>query len=98
MARAPRPPLLQAELERMARERLETERLATHDSRRALARTCLECLGSCALGLFIMAFALHTTDVMMGKVYWYGGMAVGYSGILMALIGAHRRGEQRGDR
>jgi hypothetical protein len=44
-----------------------------------------------------MAFAFHTTDVTLGKALLYGGMAVGYSGILIALVGAYRRGEQRGD-
>lgn len=97
MVRATRPPLLQAELDRMAQERSETERLANRESQRALARACLECLGSCALGLFIMAFGFHTTDVLLGKVFFYGGMVVGYSGILMALVSAYRRGEQRGD-
>lgn len=97
MVRASRPPLLQAELERIAQEHLETERSANRESRRALVRACLECLGSCALGLVIMAFAFHTTDPVLGKVYFYGGMVVGYSGILMSLVGAYRRGEQRGD-
>ena len=60
-------------------------------------RACFECLGSCALGLFIMAFGFHTNDLLMGKVFFYGGMVVGYSGILIALVVAYRRGEERGD-
>jgi hypothetical protein len=44
-----------------------------------------------------MAFAFHTTDVTLGKAFLYGGMTVGYGGILIALVGAYRRGEQRGD-
>ena len=97
MVRAPRPPLLQAELERIARERFETERLADREARRALVRASLECLGSCVIGLVIMAFAFHTTDVMLGKAFLYGGMVAGYGGILIALVGAYRRGEERGD-
>ena len=97
MPRAPRPPLLQAELERIAKERFQTERLANRQSRFALIRACLECLGSCGLGLVIMAFGFHTSDLLMGKVFFYGGMVVGYSGILIALVGAYRRGEERGD-
>ena len=44
-----------------------------------------------------MAFGFHTTDVLMGKAFLYGGMVVGYAGILLALVGAYRRGEERGD-
>jgi hypothetical protein len=97
MPRQPRSPRLQAELDRIAQEHIENERVANRDSRRQLARVCLECLGSCSVGLVIMAFAFHTTDVTLGKGLLYGGMAVGYSGILIALVGAYRRGEQRGD-
>jgi hypothetical protein len=97
MPRAPRPPRLQAELDRIARERLETERLANRQSRGALARACLECVGSCVLGLVIMAYGFHTTDVLVGKAFLLGGMAVGYTGMLIALVGAYRRGEERGD-
>jgi len=97
MPRAPRPPRLQAELDRIAQERFETERLANSQSRRALARACLECLGGCVAGLVIMAFGFHTTDVLIGRALLYGGMAVGYTLIVIALVGAYRRGEERGD-
>ncbi len=97
MARTPRPPRLQAELDRIARERGESEREANRESWRELARACFECIGSCVLGLVIMAFAFHTTDVVMGKALLAGGMAVGYAGIAVALYRAYRRGEERGD-
>ena len=63
----------------------------------ALVRACLECIGSCCLGLVIMAFGFHVDDLELGKVFYYGGMVVGYGGITIALWGAYRRGEERGD-
>jgi hypothetical protein len=93
----PRPPRLQAELDRMEREYAELERDAQSVTRRELLRASLECLGWCAVGVFIMAFAWHVNDVLIGKAFLYGGMAVGYSGITYALVGAYRRGEERGD-
>jgi hypothetical protein len=81
----------------MVAERFETERLANRIMRRELVRTCLECFGSCFVGLVIMAVGFHVKDVELGKIWLYGGMIVGYVGILTALAGAYRRGEERGD-
>ena len=92
-----RSPRLQAELERIARERLEAERQVSRVYRRELLRVCLECLGSSFLGLFCMAFALHTSDAGYGAIAWWGGMVVGYSGIALSLISAYIRGDRRGD-
>src|SRR6266571_4827854 len=97
MPRSTRPARLQQELDRIASERLEAERQANRVYRWALVRACFECIGSCALGLVVMAFAFHVSDPGLGKVFLYGGMVVGYSGITMALWGAYRRGEERGD-
>jgi hypothetical protein len=44
-----------------------------------------------------MAFAFHTTDEQLGRIFLLGGMVVGYTGITIALAGAYYRGEQRGD-
>jgi len=43
----------------MVAERFETERLANRIMRRELVRTCLECFGSCFVGLVIMAVGFH---------------------------------------
>ncbi|HSQ30395.1 MAG TPA: hypothetical protein VLN49_11130 [Gemmatimonadaceae bacterium] len=92
-----RSPRLQAELERIARERLEAERQVSRVYRRELLRVCLECLGSSFLGVFCMGFALHTNDAGYGAIAWWGGMVVGYSGIALSLISAYIRGDRRGD-
>ena len=97
MPLSPRPARLQAELDRIGRERAQTEREANRVYRWALVRACLECIGSCCLGLVVMALAFHVSDPQLGKVFLYGGMVVGYGGITIALWAAYRRGEQRGD-
>lgn len=90
-------PRLDAELERIARERLESEREVARGYRRELARVCAECLTSAFLGLFCMAYALHTTDRDIGAIAFLGGLVVGYSGITLSLASAYVRGERRGD-
>ena len=81
----------------MAAEHLETERDVQRMTRRALVRASAECLGSCFIGLLIMAVGFHVNDVPLGKVFFYGGMVVGYAGITVALARAYRAGEERGD-
>jgi hypothetical protein len=81
----------------MARERLAAEREVERTYRRELVRTCVECLGSCLLGLFCMAYALHSNDQGYGQIAFWGGMVIGYTGIFLSLIGAYQRGEERGD-
>jgi hypothetical protein len=88
---------LQAELERIALERLASEREATRQSRRELARACLECIVSCLAGVVLLGLAFHTNDHATGMIFFYGGLVVGYSGITLALWGAYRRGQERGD-
>ena len=90
-------PRLDAELERIARERLEAQRLVSRGYLRELARVCLECLGCAFLGLFCMAYALHTRDPGIGAIAWWGGLVVGYIGITFSLASAYLRGERRGD-
>ena len=92
-----RSPRLQAELQRIARERLEAEQQVSRVYRRELLRVCVECLASSFLGVFCMAFALHTGDAGYGAIAWWGGMVVGYSGITLSLISAYIRGDRRGD-
>jgi hypothetical protein len=92
-----RPPRLQAELDRMAARNYEAEHEARRASRRDLLRVSVQCIGSCVFGLVIMAFGLHTDDEVIGKIFWWGGMTLGYAGIFTALHMGYRRGEERGD-
>ncbi len=81
----------------MAAERVEAEEQASRITRRELAKVCLQCLGSSALGAVCMGYSWHVTDPDTGKIFWWGGMALGYSCITIALVTAYRRGEARGD-
>lgn len=81
----------------MARERHEAERLVSLGYWRELMRVCAECLASACLGLFCMAYALHTSDRGIGAIAWWGGLVVGYSGITLSVSSAYLRGERRGD-
>jgi hypothetical protein len=94
---APKSPRLQAELERIGRERMAASREADRAYRRELVRVCAECLLSCALGLILMAFAFHTTDAQMGQIYLFGGMLVDVVGVMVSVLAAYRRGQERGD-
>ena len=81
----------------IGRDRLEQEREVTRARRFELARVCLECLGSCALGLLCLGYGLHTTDPSVGAIAWWAGMLVGYGGITLSLSTAYLRGIRRGD-
>ena len=90
-------PALKAEYERIARERFAAERLVSRTYRREFARVCFECVCSSVLGLVLMRYALHTTDLAIGHISWLAGMVIGYAGIAMSLGAAYLRGERRGD-
>jgi hypothetical protein len=94
---APKSPRLQAELERIGRERLAASREADRAMRRELLRVCAECFGSCAVGLVLAAFAFHTTDRDMGEIFLFGGMLINIVGVTLSLIRAYQRGVERGD-
>ena len=93
VARSPR---LQAEYERMARERLEAERDSARVRLLEFFRVSLECIGSCALGMLGIAIALHSTDHEIGMIFWWGGLVAGYSGMCVSLLAGYLRAEKRG--
>ena len=85
------------EYERIARERLAAEREAKTETRRAFFRAAAECAGFCLLGMFIMFWAFWVNDVLIGRAFLYGGMAVGYAGMAFTLLRAYKKGLDRGD-
>jgi len=85
------------EYERIARERLAAERDAKMETRRAFFAAALQCAGFCALGMFVMFWAFWASDVVLGRAFLYGGMAVGYAGMAFTLLRAYRKGLERGD-
>ena len=86
-----------AEYERIGAERKAAERESRSILRGDLLRASLQCVGFCALGMSIMFWAFWVNDVLLGRAFLYGGMAVGYAGIAYAILSAYRRGEKRGD-
>jgi hypothetical protein len=49
------------------------------------------------LGLYLLGWSVHTTDDRYGWLAFYAGLILGNAGIVFTLLGAYRRGEQRGD-
>ncbi len=92
-----RSPGQQAEYERIGADRLASEREAERHARRRYIRACLECVGSCLVGLVIMGFAFHVTDQQIGEILLSTGMLVGYSGMTVALARAYLSAEEHGD-
>ena len=67
------------------------------DMVRDLMRAAVLCVVWMLLGLFSIAWAFHTTDLVYGKMAFFAGIAIGNGGILFTLMAAYRRGEKRGD-
>ena len=78
------------------RNRAENEE-AGRETRRDLIITSLQAMGWVAIGIFLMAWALHTTSETWGRIAFYAGVAIGNGGWIFTMLAAYRRGEQRGD-
>ena len=69
-----------AESRRVAEEAAEAERF------RVLLRAGLQCVAWGALGLFMMAWSMHTTDLRWARPVFLGGIVVGNAGILATIV------------
>ncbi|MEA3247533.1 MAG: hypothetical protein U9Q74_15375 [Gemmatimonadota bacterium] len=83
--------------EERAAELLRAERVAWRDRLKDAIRTGLECFAWCAVGLFLVGYAVHVTDEKTGQVAFYGGLVIGNSGIVASLYFAFLRARDRGD-
>lgn len=90
-------PLPKHVLEEIGRVRLAEQREAERITRREYVRAIGLCLFWLAVGLSLVGWALHTTDVREAHMAFWGGLALGNGGILHTLAGAYLRGERRGD-
>ena len=72
-------------------------REARRDARLAFVLFAFEVLVATAIGLVLMAMALHTTDEALGRIYWYGGEAAWLAGLALAIHRARKRASDRGD-
>lgn len=60
-------------------------------------RTLGECFLWCVVGLALMSWSVATTNEVWAPVLFWGGLATGNGGVLIALVGAYARtGERNG--
>jgi hypothetical protein len=97
MAFADLPPSVQAEYERIGREREIASRKADRDRWLDLLRVCAEMAFWTLAGLVLAGIAFYVTDRELGWALLYGGMAVNIGGVAWAIASAYLRGERRGD-
>ncbi len=84
-------------LESLAEKRRQEHVQANRDKFRDYLVTALTCLGWSAVGIFLIAWSAHTTDLALGEAAFWGGLGLGNDGIIFTLLAAYRRGEKRGD-
>ena len=70
---------------------------AQSDTWRDLVRTAGHLAFWVACGLGLIALALHSSNLALGKIFWWAGHAVWLSGVSFSLLAAYRRGVLRGD-
>ena len=90
-------PSLRALREEIATRTREENEEAKRETRRDLLRSSLQATAWVALGLFLIAWAMHTTSEAYGRIAFYAGVAIGNGGWIFTMLGAYRRGERRGD-
>lgn len=90
-------PLPKHLLEEMSVRRAASEEEANRVRTRELVRGALSCIAWCALGVFLILWSAHTTDMSLGRMAFWAGLGIGNGGIIFTLLSVWRRGEQRGD-
>lgn len=84
-------------LEELGRQRLAEQREADRVTRREYVRAILRCFLWMTVGIALLSWSVHTTDLAHGLAAFWGGLIVGNGGICYTLIDAYLRGERRGD-
>lgn len=86
--------------EKYLRQQMETCAAAEREGRWDRAREWARMLGEIvlwtSLGLGGIALAFNAFDYELGMIYWWAGSAVWFGGVSAAVLGAYRRGEERG--
>lgn len=90
-------PIPQQAYEELIAKHEQAHREAQRDTRHAFLRSIASMLFWVLSGWVVIGFALHTTDHGLGWVLYWAGLSIWIPGVLFSLLGAYRRGEQRGD-
>ena len=77
--------------EARARELEENEREIVRANRRLLCETLIGCVVCSALGLFLVGWAVHTTDAVLGEISFWSGLLLGDAGMIALLVRYFRR-------
>ncbi len=93
-AAAPRQPTARTSLEfhraltpvERAEQAAADERRYERRRRRRLGTTILGCVGSCAVGLYLIGLGMHLTDPGVARMAFLGGLTVGNGGLLATLL------------
>jgi hypothetical protein len=73
------------------------ERAARWDLVRAWLRVLAEFTFWTVLGLLGLGMGLHTTDLQLGRMFWWDGHITWVCGVTYTAITTYQRGEERGD-
>ena len=90
-------PIPQEMLEQEAVRRIAEQEDAARDRTRDLFQSAVLCVFWTVAGLFLIMWSAHTSSLFHGKLAFYSGIIIGNGGLTFTLLGAYRRGEQRGD-
>lgn len=80
----------------LAAKRRDERVLAERDKRRGLALWILACCAWSWLGIFFLAWSMHTTSQTFGEMAFWGGLGIGNGGVLFTGLAAYRWGERHG--
>jgi hypothetical protein len=83
--------------EELQTRRAEEARDAHGDLRRDLMLSALLCWLWAGLGILLILWSAHTTNMFYGRLAFVAGIGIGNGGVIFTLLGAYRRGEKRGD-
>ena len=74
----------------------QREKDLREQTRALYIRYGLEYVGWLLIGLYLMFWALHTTDSEYAGFCFYGGIGIGDAGMLWTLVRARRAADERG--
>ncbi len=82
---------------RRARELEEDLAWSARERRRDNVRMLIGIVCSLVIAIPIMMTSARVTDVEIGRVFLYGGLAIGYIGVFASVIWGLQRSVKRGD-